>query len=109
MHCEIIDCHFNIFFVEIHNWKNKPWKVLCFGDGGGGEWEIGCSNQYIGLQNELKTSLLSNYSSRGNHGQEAFLAPSGDKQTHNYNNECWVIYTVVKRPTLSGFSFKKGC
>ena len=31
---------------------------------------------------------LTHSQSGGSQGQETFLAPSSDKQTHNYNTEC---------------------
>ena len=46
MNCEITDCHFNVFFVEI-KLKKVNFKKVC-----------GHSNQYTGLRNNLDTSLM---------------------------------------------------
>ena len=51
MHCEIIDCYFNIFLVEIKLNKeilNSVFQVP----------EFGCLNQYISLPNILEMSLV---------------------------------------------------
>ena len=51
MHCEIIDRHFNVFFVEIQLKKGNLKSVL---------WalEFGLPNRYTGLPNSLNTSLI---------------------------------------------------
>ena len=50
MYCEIIDCYFNVFFVEIQlkkeNLKSAFWLP-----------EFGCPNHYTGLPNALNMSL----------------------------------------------------
>ena len=59
MHCKIIDCYFNIFFVEIQlekqNWKNVIWGL-----------EFGCPNWYLGVPNGLDTSQKVYVESRKN-------------------------------------------
>ena len=46
MNCEIIDCHFDVFFVEI-KLKKVNFKKVC-----------GHPNQYTGFRNNLDTSLI---------------------------------------------------
>ena len=50
MHCEIIDCHFNIFFVEIQL-KKENLKSVFWGA------EFGHPNRYTDLPNSLDTKL----------------------------------------------------
>ena len=56
MHCEIIDRHFNVFFVEIQLKKGNLKSVL---------WvlEFGHPNRYTGLPNGLNTSLINGFDS----------------------------------------------
>ena len=56
IHCEITDCHLNIFFVEIQlkleNLKKDFWVP-----------EFGCPKQYIDLPNSLNMKQIMNWNS----------------------------------------------
>ena len=53
MHCEIVDCHFNIFFVEI-KLKIEILKSVFWVP------EFGCPNWYTSFLNGLNVSLQYN-------------------------------------------------